>query len=118
MDELNKFINLLLQAAVTALAPIVVAYVIATLRSLRDRARAELSTEQWAIVEAVVATVVSAAEQSGLANHISAEGRAKKEWAIAEAARILSRYGLSVNLDTISALIEAEVYRQLNAHKP
>lgn len=116
--EFVEFLNALLRAAVAALAPIAVNFVIALVRDLAARVRASISAEHWLAMRAIVATVVAAAEQSGLAGHIAAEGRAKREWALREIKRIIAERNLPpIDVDTLIAMIEAEVWQQFNAGK-
>lgn len=111
--EFVQFLNLALQAAAAALAPLVIGFVLALIRESVSRVRASLSAAQWAAATAVVSTIVAAAEQSGLAGYISAQGAAKKAWAIDQIKRIIAERGLPpIDIDTLSAMIEAEVLRQ------
>lgn len=110
-----EFLNLLLQSAVTALAPVLVAFAINLLRQAAAKVRASVSADQWLLLQAMAATVVQAAEQSGLAGHIESEGRAKKAWALAELQRLAAERGLAgLDVTTLANLIEAEVFRQFN----
>lgn len=110
-----QFLNILLQALVTAAAPILIAFVIGWVRQLMAKAKASVTTEQWLLLQSLAATVVAAAEQSGLAGQIAATGQAKKAWAISELTRLAEEHGLTgLDLGTLSSIIEGEVFRQLN----
>ncbi len=110
-----QFLNILLQAVMTIAAPIVVAFGISLLRQLIAKAKASVSAEQWLLLQSLAAAVVSAAEQSGLSKQIGDAGRTKKEWAIDELMRIAAEHGMAgLDLQTLSSLIESEVFKQLN----
>jgi hypothetical protein len=110
-----QFLNTLFEAVLTALAPIAVAFVIAWVRQLMAKAKAGVSAEQWLLLQSLAATVVAAAEQSGLSKQIEDTARSKKAWAVNELVRLASEHGLKgLNIETFSNIIESEVYRQMN----
>ncbi len=110
-----QFLNILLAAVVTATTPVLVGYVVQLLRQLLAKAKASMSAEQWLLLQSLGATVVAAAEQSGLSKQITDEGDSKKAWAINELQRIAAERGLKgLDLATLSSIIESEVYRQFN----
>jgi len=110
-----QFLNVLLEALLTALVPIAVAYCIGLVRQLLAKAKAGVSAEQWLLLQSLATTVVAAAEQSGLSKQIEDTARSKKAWAVNELVRLASEHGLSgLNIATFSSIIESEVFRQLN----
>ncbi len=110
-----QFLNILLTTFVTVATPLIVAFVISLLRQLIAKAKASVSAEQWLLLQSLASAVVSAAEQSGLSKQIGDAGRTKKEWAIDELMRIAAEHGMAgLDLQTLSSLIESEVFRQLN----
>jgi len=109
---MQQFIMALLTVVTTILLPLLAKDVYLWVRAQVNKAKTALSVEQLALLQFVVDTVVSAAEQSGLAGYINAEGTAKREWALTEAQRILNERGFT-NLDvrTLYTLIEDSVRR-------
>ena len=108
-----QFLNILLTTMVTVATPIVVGFVIELIRQSLARVKASVSNQQWGMLWSLASTVVMAAEQSGLSGQIINSGKAKKEWAIKELERIAAERGLAgLDVQTLSAIIETEVFRQ------
>ena len=81
----------------------------ATQESLSDN-------ERWMITFAIE-TAVRAAEQSGIAGLIAQEADEKKQYAITVATRFLEQFNVTVDLDLLADLIEAEVGRAHDVFK-
>jgi hypothetical protein len=101
-DSLSQFLQLLLSSVAV---PAAVALTLALFRWLKAKAleaRSRLPGELVYTIEAVAKMAVAAAEQSGLAGHIAAEGKAKKQWAMAYAENVLrQQFGLVLDLDAL-----------------
>ena len=109
-DASNTFVQLLFEQAVTVLTPIVVALVIALLAQGIRWVQGRLSVQQWNAIQLAINFAVLAAEQSGLASEICKSGAAKKALAIDLAQQFLKARGIKLDLEELSALIEASVY--------
>ena len=107
MQFLSDFLEILL----AALLPVAVGFAVAYLKALTEKKLAEIKSEwpdAFSVVEMIAAQVVAAAEQAGAAELIDD----KKEFALDMAKKWLLQYDLDIDLDLISAAIEAEVIRQ------
>ena len=108
----GELIQSILETILAIALPVLVGYAVVWLRAKQREIVAGLTDNQrWMVTEAV-RTAVEAAEQSGLAGHIGNMADEKKRFAIVSAERYLYNAGLSIDLDVLSDMIEAEVYRQ------
>ena len=113
---MNEFWSALLQNLLMAFAPViaslVAAWLIAQIKLIWAKAKAArpdvIDTLEWA-----ARTAVAAAEQAGAAQLIDD----KKEYAMAVADAWLRAKGLDLDLDMISAAVEAAVWQEINRDK-
>jgi len=111
MDWAEILQNILV-AVISATAPALIGMVAVWIKLKRDEFMNTLDERYaWAIPEAARIAVL-AAEQSGLAGLILNEAEVKKRYAIEVAEGYLQQYHIDVDLDVISALIEAAVIEQ------
>lgn len=101
-DSLSQFVQLLLY---TVAVPALVTLSSAGIRWLKAKAleaKAKLPGELIYTLETVAKMAVAAAEQSGLADLIANDGKAKKAWAMRYAENMLrQQYGLILDLDSL-----------------
>ena len=113
-DATNTFVQMLLEEAVRVLTPILIAAVIGAVGVGIQWLRAKVGDARWAQVEQAVQYAVFAAEQAGLTNELMRAGGAKKALALDLAQQFLKARGVNIDLERLSALIEAEVAQSLN----
>jgi hypothetical protein len=106
----NTFVQIILTEAIRVLAPIVLALVGAWLVQLTRKAQASLGEQRWWQITQAVQFAVEAAQQSGLSQQISNEGKAKKAWALGVARKFLLERGITVDVATLENLIEQAVF--------
>lgn len=116
--DLGQIVQTILEALLALLLPLVVSAILQWLAAKRKEAEvameARFGTRLVGLVEEAVRIAVQAAEQSGLAGHITDEAESKKEFALAAAGRYLEAWGMRMDLDVLADMIEAEVLSQLN----
>jgi LL-H family phage holin len=95
----------LFNTLITVTVPVLVACLVLGVKHVADFLRAKAGKEQWAFIETLSASTVSAVEQK-LA---SADGSLKKTQAVDILKQHLKRHGITLTDDTISATIEASV---------
>jgi len=113
-NETNAWLQLLLNEAVRVLAPIVIVFLVALLAQGIRWLQGRLGAQRWTAIEDAVRFAVLAAEQSGLADKARASGLAKKELALDLAEQFLKARNITLDLEKLSALIEASVYENFN----
>jgi hypothetical protein len=109
MDVLSRFVEALLLGLVPLLVPILAAYVIAKIRESWKNATAwnPVVTEY---IEKAVQIAVLAAEQAQVGGFI----QDKKKFALSIAEKWLAANKITVDLDLLSAAIEAAVMSEFN----
>jgi hypothetical protein len=112
-EPLSTFLMAVIQALIVPLLGLLVAWVYAKAKSAWGEFAAGNSKEAYWI-KFVISNVVLAAEQMAEAHQIELDD--KKQWALDVAEEWLNKYGISLDLEYISALIEAEVKQQF--HNP
>lgn len=114
--EFVSFLNIVILAALAVAAPFVARFGVQLLRSLRDKAKAAASAEQWAQLEAVAGLLVMAAEQSGFAGKIKADGKTKHDQVLAQLEKYAADHGFGgLDFHAFDALVEGKVYEVINA---
>ena len=116
-EALSGFVELLLEEAISVLVPILLVVVATWVGHLIGRVRQQMGEARWAAIANAVKFAVYAAEQSGLAGHIENVGVAKKQLAIQVAERFLHERGVTLDLERLSDLIEAELAVSVNFYK-
>lgn len=89
---------------------VILAVVVFAVRQVDKLLRAKTTNEQYQTVVSVVGNAVLAAEQYLM----SADGQAKKVYALAWASDFLTAKGLPVTQEQLDALIESAVYEHLH----
>lgn len=107
-----------LEMAIQILLPVILGFVVVWLRGQIQVQKNKLSTEQLAMAEAFVTSFVFAAQQSGLTDQISNAGEAKKAWVLEQVQAALDAKGISIDIEVISNLIEAAVFKAWNDSAP
>ncbi len=110
----NSILQLVLETLITVLVPILVGYLVKFIDAKIKELHSFVERENLWYVYDVVKQLVYAAEQSGLAGLIAAEGAAKKEYVLKKAQEYLDAKGIKVNVSTLEAMIEAAVYEAFN----
>jgi hypothetical protein len=112
--ELWNIIEQLLVAVLTVSIPVITKFVVDWLKAQRDLLQLRFDEKEWLIIVNFTNLMIEAAEQSGLAGHISDAGEAKKAFVLAQVQAFLEDNGIDVDVDRLSDLIEALVYGNLN----
>ena len=104
-----------LTVVVSTVTPVLVGMLAVWLKQKRNEYLDSLDGKwEWAAQDAVRIAVM-AAEQSGLAKLIDDTATAKKAYACEVAEQYLRRYNITVDLDVLLAMIEAEVFKQFHS---
>lgn len=91
--------------------PALATFLVAKIVTLLQESRANLGEQRFDLLTIIARKVVAAAEQAGIGDLVEREGTAKKEWAVEAAKALLAQAGMkNVDVDAISAAIEAEVF--------
>jgi len=114
MKEIFEALSPVFQAFLTSileiLLPIALGYAVILINAKIKQAKAALTSEQLSVASHIIRTMVLAAEQSGLSGKIVNEGAAKKQMVISMAEAELKKVGIVLDLDVLSAMIEASVH--------
>lgn len=116
-DTISAFLQILLMAVATAFVPVLVKLLADYVKAWIAKGSAELTEQQRVQLKWILETVVLAAEQSGLADQVRWTGAQKKAYALNLAEKLIKDQGLTIDLDPLADLIEAEVMRQFNWDK-
>lgn len=112
MEEIRDFLSLLSELLLIIALPIVIAAAIQHLRVMTGKLKAKIGAEEWDAVVSTVKTAVLAAQQAGLLDGLI--GEEKRQKVIGVAQDFLDERGVSVDVDKLATLVEAEVLNQLN----
>ena len=111
----QAFLQILLNALAGLLAAAVASLVIAALTYVVKLIKSKLNAATLAQVEAIVAFVVLAAEQTHLSDELVKAGAEKKAWALVEAQRLLDERGLKgISAATLETILESKVRELIN----
>ena len=111
----QAFLQILLEALAGIVAGVVASLVIAALTYVVKLIKSKLSAATLAQVEAIVAFVVLAAEQTHVTDELAKLGTEKKVWALAEAQRLLDERGLKgISAATLETILESKVRQLIN----
>ena len=106
---LSSLLQVLLETIIVIVLPILLTSLVTWINSQIKNTRAQMSKEQLFLVETLIKQFVRAAEQSGLTGQIKAAGAEKKAFVLALVKAELAERGITLNLDTLDAMIEAAV---------
>lgn len=106
---LSSLLQLLLETIIAIVLPIVLTRLVIWINAQIVATRSQISKEQLILVETLIKQFVRAAEQSGLTGQVRAAGAEKKAFVLALLKAELTERGISLNLDTLDAMIEAAV---------
>ena len=111
----QAFLQILLNALAGLLAAAVASLLIAALTYVVKLIKSKLSAATLAQVEAIIAFVVLAAEQTHVTDELAKLGTEKKVWALAEAQRLLDERGLKgISAATLETILESKVRELIN----
>jgi hypothetical protein len=111
LEVISPHLQALLEAVLVAVVPYIAYHVKRWLDEAIQRAKQELTTEQYAMAEIVVRNLVHAAQQIYDQN----EGEQKKQYVLEQARQALASYGLCLDLAHLEDLIESMVHQELKA---
>jgi len=108
----GKFLQYLLESALTVLVPALIVFASQWLKQKRAETEHYVGESHWAAFEEAARTAYRAAEQAGIREHFEKDGQRKLQLAINTAERYLYERGLGgLDLDVLVDMIEAEVNR-------
>lgn len=112
MDILSKFLQAILVAVLTAVTPVLVLAISRWIKAKVADIGGQLDEDEKRYIAWAVQTAVLAAEQSGLKGILTEMGKTKLQYATQVAKTFLARYCITLDLDELMALIQAEVIKQ------
>jgi hypothetical protein len=116
-NVLTDFLTILAQSLLIIAIPVVVAALFQWVRQRSAEIKQKLTQEQLSMIQRGIQLAVKAAEQAGLSGQL-AGGAEKKQYAIDAVQRYLDRAGVSIDVEEIATLIEAEVNAQFSSYAP
>lgn len=112
-DVLSSFLTQLLLGLISVFVPVFTAWLGVKIKAaVADIKRRNGEDFEWAL-DSAVSVAVLAAEQAHLAGYI----QDKKTYALGVVEKMLAERGVKIDLDVISAAIEAEVMKAFNKKK-
>lgn len=112
MEEMQEMMLFILQAVIAAAVPVLTAYLVRWLNSLKLKVIASVDKDKYNTIKMLVEIAVKAAEQAGLKENILAVGEDKKSFAMTKLQAMLNARGLSyISVDEIEAWIEAALLK-------
>ena len=113
----SEFLNQILELALKALIPVLVAGLAGVAKAYFDRLRAQVGNEKWEFAEKAARIAVSYAEQLGLTDAAKKAGSAKKALALEALQAALDAHNIKLDAKSLEALIEAQVFESFNKWK-
>ena len=113
----SEFLNQILDVALKALIPVLVAGLAGVAKAYFDRLRAQVGTEKWEFAEKAARVAVSYAEQLGLTDAAKKTGAEKKALALEALQAVLDAHNIKLDAKSLEAMIEAEVFESFNKWK-
>ncbi len=108
LEAISPALQILIQTLAVALAAQASAWFVKKYQT----AKMNLSTEQQYLLEIVVSGAIKAAEQ------IYDDGAEKRAFAFSVVEKTMKQYGVTMDIDVIYAMIEAQVYSQFSEPAP
>jgi hypothetical protein len=112
VNQLSDFLSLLAQALLIIALPVVIAAAVQHFRAMARRHYDSLNEERQQWLDRAVKIAVQVAEQTGFLEGLA--GSEKRDRAIEVAQAFLEERGVTIDLDRLVALIEAEVLTQFS----
>lgn len=113
----SELLNQILDVALKALIPVLVAGLVGVAKAYFDRLRAQVGNEKWEFAEKAAHVAVSYAEQLGLVDAAKKTGAEKKALALEALQAALDAHNIKLDAKSLEAMIEAEVWKSLNQPK-
>lgn len=107
---INEFLEIVSQALLIIALPVVIAAAVQTFRTQTGQIKDRIGEDRFNALKTIVQTAVRAAEQAGVVEHLT--GPEKRAQAISFVQDYLAKRGVSIDVDQIATLIEAEVLTQ------
>lgn len=101
VPQLQEILTTFVLALLALFFTVVVFYV----NALRDKVKASMTEQMWALLVSQVSLIVSAAEQLG----INQEIENKLNWALTQATEFAQKFGINVTPAEIRTMIEAAI---------
>lgn len=112
MEQIQLFLSLLAQGLLVITLPIVIAAAVQHFRAMSQKIYSGIDEIRAQAIQQAIRVAVQAAEQSGVLDGLIGEEKRKRAIQIAQS--FLKERGVSLDLDKIVSLIEAEVLQQFN----
>lgn len=103
-------VEAILRIAIELLLPILLAYLAKMAHDEIQHIAAKKQTAEFQLVKEIVKRMVLAAEQLGITGALKDIGEEKKKFVLDMVKAELERRGMHIDVDTLDALIEAEVH--------
>ncbi len=103
-------IEAILRIAIEVLLPVLLAYLANLAHNKILEIKAQKQTKEIELAKTIVQRLVHAAEQLGITGALKDLGEEKKRYVLDMAKAELARRGIEIDVDTLDALIEAEVH--------
>ncbi len=107
--DTGKLIEMTLTIIIQVLLPVALVVAVKWINSKVVESKAVIRNHNLEFAVTLVQQLVAAAEQNGLTGALKKAGAEKKSYVIAQATAELARHGINMDLETLDALIEAEV---------
>ena len=115
--DIGSILQPMLVTLIQVLTPIIMAFIVLFLNKKLEETRGLIDAEKLAVAQELITRFVQAAQQSGLQGFIANEGSEKKNAVIAWTKSELARRGITLDLNTLDAMIEAIVFEQITQVK-
>lgn len=110
----DHILELFLETLIPVVVPVIAGFIAYLLKSLFDQFKLYLAqkglTAQYEFAMALIQEFIRAAEQNGLTGELEAVGARKKQWVMDMVQIELAKNGIHLDVETLSALVEAAVY--------
>lgn len=108
--DYSDILQAVLITIIQVLLPIVLGMVAVWLRAAWQKAKGEISQQQYDMAVELAHQFVLAAEQNGLTGMIANVGEEKKRWALEQLDKALQARGIKLDLQMLSSMIESVVH--------
>lgn len=108
--EYSELLQKSLEVAIQVLLPVVLGFLVVFIRAKIAEVKSKIPQEQMQFASALAKMLVLAAEQNGLIGALEDVGEEKKRWVMGMLDQALKERGIVLDLETLSAMIEAAVH--------